>query len=187
MRESLKPCADEDHFPLLQVRETLEFVAKLTDTEDRVDPLLESLGLAHVADTVVGGKELKGVSGGQKRRVSVGEALLCDAKFYLLDSITNGLDSLTSFSLVKAIKEQAKGDAKGNGSYGALISLLQPGDDLMKLFDNILVLNTDGTCGYFGPVDAVEAYFAAVSKRPSGISLNDFVLTTIVSILSAIL
>ena len=173
---------DDDHFPLLLVRETLDFVAQLTATEERVDDLLEGLGLAHVAETVVGGKELKGVSGGQKRRVSVGEALLCNATFYLLDSITNGLDSLTSFSLVQAIGEQAKGSANGQ-AYGAMISLLQPSDELIKLFKNIMVMNTDGTLAYFGPVDTVEAYFSSIVKRDASISLNDYILATVVRML----
>jgi ABC-type glutathione transport system ATPase component len=75
---------DGTHSPVLTVGETFRFAAQCTsdgktnDTtlETRVDWMLEALGLSHVKNTVVGDENLRGVSGGQKRRVTVGEMLL---------------------------------------------------------------------------------------------------------------
>mmetsp|Transcript_3543 Transcript_3543/g.4529 ORF Transcript_3543/g.4529 Transcript_3543/m.4529 type:complete len:207 (+) Transcript_3543:733-1353(+) len=73
--------SDATHSPVLTVRETFEFAAQCTsdgsmsqeEIDARVNGMMEVLGLAHVADTVVGDENLRGVSGGQKRRVTVGK------------------------------------------------------------------------------------------------------------------
>ena len=90
---------DDSHAAVLTVRETLQFAAECmagSDTpktviNDRVQQLMEALGIDHVADTVVGDENLRGISGGQKRRVTVGEMLLNpDAMFFGLENITDG-------------------------------------------------------------------------------------------------
>ena len=88
---------DDSHSAVLTVRETLQFAAECTAgarsgaVNERVDHMLEILGISHVADTVVGDDNLRGISGGQKRRVTVGEMLLNpDAAFLGLENITDG-------------------------------------------------------------------------------------------------
>lgn len=71
--------SDTSHSPVLTVRETFTFAAQCSCTgpvDDKVDQLMDALGLTNVADTVVGDENLRGISGGQKRRVTVGEMML---------------------------------------------------------------------------------------------------------------
>ena len=90
---------DDSHAAVLTVRETLQFAAECSagdkvpaaTTKERVDRLMKALGIDHVADTVVGDENLRGISGGQKRRVTVGEMLLNpEAKCFGLENITDG-------------------------------------------------------------------------------------------------
>jgi ABC-type multidrug transport system ATPase subunit/ABC-type multidrug transport system permease subunit len=148
---------DGTHSPVLTVGETFRFAAQCTSDgttsdallEERVDGMLAALGLSHVKNTVVGDENLRGVSGGQKRRVTVGEMLLNPrSRVFCLDNITDGLASTDSYSLL----EQISGACKKNG-LAAIVTLLQPSDEIVGLFDKLLVLNSDGEPTYFGPVD----------------------------------
>lgn len=148
---------DGTHSPVLTVGETFRFAAQCTSDgktddmtlETRVDTMLDALGLSHCKDTVVGDENLRGVSGGQKRRVTVGEMLLNPhSRVFCLDNITDGLASTDSYSLLN----QISGACKKNG-LAAVITLLQPSDEIVQLFDKLLVLSSDGQPTYFGPVD----------------------------------
>ena len=111
--------------------------------------MLRMLGLSHVGQTVVGDENLRGVSGGQKRRLTVGEIILNPvARFFCLDNITDGLASTDSLSLIEAISKTCKEDG-----LAAVISLLQPSDEIIETFNTMLVLSSDGQTTYFGPVD----------------------------------
>eukprot|EP00804_Cyclotella_cryptica_P004684 CCRYP_019117-RB/>CCRYP_019117-RB protein AED:0.07 eAED:0.07 QI:237/0.87/0.88/1/0.75/0.66/9/271/1508 len=148
---------DGTHSPVLTVGETFRFAAQCTSDgktpvaalEARVDWMLDALGLSHVKNTVVGDENLRGVSGGQKRRVTVGEMLLNPhSRIFCLDNITDGLASTDSLSLV----QQISGACKKNG-LAAIITLLQPSDEIVQLFDKMLVLSSEGQPMYFGPVN----------------------------------
>eukprot|EP00122_Pirum_gemmata_P001309 Pgem_evm1s1170 len=87
---------DTDHAAELTVRETLTFAANCSlnldarQTKERVNEIMEILGLAGAADTVVGDEQLRGISGGQKRRVTLGEMIFkASSRFLFLDNITN--------------------------------------------------------------------------------------------------
>lgn len=91
------------HNPLLTVRETFEFAAACQlpnqdAVKRRVDIVLQLLGLSHVADTLVGGPTHRGVSGGERRRVSIGTEWLKNPSFFLLDEPTSGLVCASSSS-----------------------------------------------------------------------------------------
>ena len=148
---------DGTHSPVLSVGETFEFAARCSsddnasdfDIEARVDSMLRALGLSHVKNTVVGDENLRGVSGGQKRRVTVGEMLLNPhSKVLCLDNITDGLASTDSFSLLEQITEACREEGKVG-----VVTLLQPSDEIVNLFDRVMVLTGEGTMAYFGPVD----------------------------------
>lgn len=148
---------DGTHSPVLTVGETFTFAAQCTsdgtsidaDIQERVDSMLEALGLSHVKDTVVGDENLRGVSGGQKRRVTVGEMLMDpNSRVFCLDNITDGLASTDSFSLIQQISAACK-----KARLASIITLLQPSDEIIELFDKLLVLSSDGAPSYFGPVD----------------------------------
>ena len=149
--------SDNDHSPVLTVRETFEFARRCTASDDTsetsihadVDSLMKILGLDHVADTVVGDENLRGISGGQKRRVTVGEMMLDRlSKFCMMENITDGLSSNDS---KKLIQDLADGCRKNGMS--AFISLLQPSDEMVEKFDKLLILSSGGDMLYFGECD----------------------------------
>ena len=117
--------SDQDHAPVLTVRETFDFARRCTASaadnmekkksngqnriEEDVRQLMMGLGLDHVADTVVGDENLRGISGGQKRRVTVGEMLLDKTcKFVCMENITDGLSSSDSIKLIADLANVSK-------------------------------------------------------------------------------
>lgn len=100
----------------LTVRDTLNFAARLSDVHDlskrermaRIDGLLDSFGLRAQQDTIIGTPIRKGISGGQKRRVSAASSLITGPKILFLDEPTSGLDSAASFEVVSFIKAIAR-------------------------------------------------------------------------------
>lgn len=79
-----------------------------TERTRRIDGLLESFGLRNQAHSIIGTPIRKGISGGQKRRVSVASQLITAPKLLFLDEPTSGLDSAASFEVISFIKEVAK-------------------------------------------------------------------------------
>jgi len=103
------------HLPSLTVKETLLFHANLrlpqgTDPlkrQQRVQQVLSTLDLHQCANTRVGDAELKGISGGEKRRLSLGVQLLADPAVCLLDEPTTGLDAFTARHVVQTLQQLA--------------------------------------------------------------------------------
>jgi len=171
---------DVDHCPELTVRETLEFAAFSctgpgdVDSLQKVDEIVEMLGLKHVENTVMGNSVLKGVSGGQKRRVTLGEMMFkSHSPFMMLDNITNGLDASTSLTLIKRLR-----DIASKKNYGMMVSLLQPSSEIVELFDKVLVLADCGEASsgsqqaYFGPLGQLSMHF----NKPHDAYLVDAIL-----------
>jgi len=150
-----------------------EEAAKILDQEDGtysfVKNMLTGLGLNGCKDTLVGNAMIRGVSGGQKRRVTVGEIMVCPRPIHLLDSISNGLDAATTFDIVRAVKQV-------NVHLGTtvLMSLLQPAPDVYNLFDEIIVLS-EGHIIYQGPRTQIMHYFAVLGYTcPDHVDEADF-------------
>lgn len=149
--------------PNLTVRETLAFVAQLrlprtfsqAQRDKRVDDVIAELRLRQCADTRVGNTYVRGVSGGERRRVSIGVQLLWNPGILILDEPTSGLDSFTAHNLVKTLSRLAKGNRL------VLISLHQPRSDIFRLFDLVLLM-TSGTTIYLGAAKHMVQYFTAV-------------------------
>ena len=178
----VSPC-DQDHAPALTVRETLDFARRCTSSPAAAAPgmtsttadddeisrgvtrLLTTLGLDHVADTVVGDENVRGISGGQRRRVTVGEMLLPHCSFACMENITDGLSSTDGVKLIADLSTLCR-----KRGHAAFISLLQPSDDMSTLFDKLLVLSADGGMSYFGPVDraVLREIFAPLGSGSSG-------------------
>nr|GFA98364.1 pleiotropic drug resistance protein 1-like [Tanacetum cinerariifolium] len=102
------------------------------------DYTLKLLGLDICADTMVGDQVKRGISGGQKKRMTTGEMIVGPSKVLLMDEISTGLDSSTTFQIVKSLKEFVH-ILEGT----AVISLLQPAPETYDLFDDIMLM-TDG-------------------------------------------
>ena len=95
-------------------REALQFAAilKLGGSEEdqnlRVEELLDELGLVGVAETLIGSAIRKTISGGERKRTSIGVELITDPSLVLLDEPTSGLDSFKALQIVKLLDRQAK-------------------------------------------------------------------------------
>ncbi|ESZ90228.1 hypothetical protein SBOR_9382 [Sclerotinia borealis F-4128] len=145
----------------LTVRETLNFAARLahknlltrTERKRRVTGLLESFGLRNQAHTIIGTPIQKGISGGQKRRVSVASQLITGPKLLFLDEPTSGLDSAASWEVMSFVKEVAK-----RNNLIVIASIHQPSTSTFQLFDKLLLLSA-GKSHYFGPVSEVNQHF----------------------------
>ncbi|KAI3899026.1 hypothetical protein MKW92_017748 [Papaver armeniacum] len=133
------------------------------------DYVLKILGLDICADTMVGGAMARGISGGQKKRVTTGEMLVGTAKALFMDEISTGLDSSTTFQITKFMKQMVhEVDAT------MIISLLQPAPETFELFDDI-VLISGGEIIYQGPRENVLEFFESMGfKCPERKGVADF-------------
>ncbi|KAB1204566.1 Pleiotropic drug resistance protein 1 [Morella rubra] len=133
------------------------------------DYILKILGLEVCADTMVGDEMVRGISGGQKKRLTTGEMMVGPARALFMDEISTGLDSSTTFQIVKSIRESIH---ILNGT--AIISLLQPAPETYDLFDDIILLS-DGQIVYQGPRENVLEFFEYMGfKCPERKGVADF-------------
>ncbi|XP_058749298.1 pleiotropic drug resistance protein 1-like [Vicia villosa] len=133
------------------------------------DYVLRILGLEICADTFVGNAMVRGISGGQRKRVTTGEMLVGPNKALFMDEISTGLDSSTTFQIVNSMKQYVH-TLKGT----AVISLLQPPPETYDLFDDIILLS-DSHIIYQGPLDHVLEFFKSLGfKCPNRKGVADF-------------
>ena len=167
---------NDTHIALLTVYETLYFSARLRLPQAlpdnlvrlRVKIVMKLLGLSHVAETYIGDASVRGVSGGEKRRVSFGVEMVAGRECLLADLPTNGLDSASAYSLMRTMRFTCK------GGLSMMASVVQPSTELFQLFHNVLVLSK-GAVLYFGPPSRAESFFAdAGFRRPASKSLPQF-------------
>ncbi|KAF2269694.1 ATP-binding cassette transporter-like protein [Lojkania enalia] len=146
----------------LTVKETLYFAAQLAlpssipkrEKMARISSLISAFGLQDQRDTLIGTPIRKGVSGGQKRRVSVAAMLVTSPKVLFLDEPTSGLDSAASLEVMSFVKDIAR-------KYKILVvaSIHQPSTTTFELFDKLLLLSK-GKTAYNGPISGIYSYFA---------------------------
>ncbi|OWM73352.1 ABC transporter G family member 10-like [Punica granatum] len=147
---------DEALFPYLTVEETLMYSAWLrlgggTDgARARVRELLRELGLERVADVRVGSETSRGISGGERRRVSIGVDIVHEPAVLLLDEPTSGLDSASALDVALLLKSMASKLRRT-----IVLTIHQPGFRILELFDQILLLSS-GTVLHHGPLDLLE-------------------------------
>ncbi|KAI3981952.1 hypothetical protein MKX01_018858 [Papaver californicum] len=133
------------------------------------DYVLKILGLDICADTMVGDEMLRGISGGQKKRVTTGEMLVGPARALFMDEISTGLDSSTTFQIVSSLRQTVH-----IMNATAVISLLQPAPETYNLFDDIILIS-DGKIVYQGPREHVLEFFESVGfKCPERKGVADF-------------
>ncbi|RLN15209.1 hypothetical protein BBJ28_00022393, partial [Nothophytophthora sp. Chile5] len=156
----------DNHIPTLTVRETFKFadmcVNGLPENQPeemrdiaalRTELFIQILGLSGCADTVVGDALLRGVSGGERKRVTVGEVLVGGQSLFLCDEISTGLDSAATFDVVSSLRTWCK--TLGGSS---IVALLQPTPEVVELFDDILMVH-EGHMVYHGPRTEILSYF----------------------------
>lgn len=113
---------------------------------------------------------MRGVSGGERKRVSIGQEMLINPSLLFLDEPTSGLDSTTAQRIVSTVWEQAKGGRT------IVMTIHQPSSRLFYMFDKVLLLS-DGNPLYFGKGSEIMDYFSSVGYTPSvAMNPSDFVL-----------
>ncbi|KAG8371192.1 hypothetical protein BUALT_Bualt13G0061400 [Buddleja alternifolia] len=133
------------------------------------DYVLKILGLDICADIMVGDDMRRGISGGQKKRVTTGEMLVGPAKAFFMDEISTGLDSSTTFQIVKFMRQMVH-----IMDITMVISLLQPAPETFDLFDDVILLS-DGQIVYQGPREHVLEFFEYMGfKCPERKGVADF-------------
>lgn len=150
--------AQEDNLlPLLTVKETLMFSAKFRlremsskETEARVESLMQELGLVHVAESFVGDEERRGISGGEKKRVSIGVDMIHDPPVLLLDEPTSGLDSTSALQVIELLSSMAKSKQRT-----VILSIHQPSYRILQYVSNFLILSR-GSVVHNGSLESLE-------------------------------
>ncbi|KAM6506920.1 hypothetical protein FALCPG4_018738 [Fusarium falciforme] len=154
------------HFPHLTVGQTLEFAASVRTPSNRIQGMtrldfcqyisrvvMAAFGLSHAKDTKVGNDFIRGVSGGERKRVSIAEMILSGSPFSAWDNSTRGLDSATALKFVQALRM-----ASDLGELSSAVAIYQASQAIYDLFDKAVVLY-EGRQIYFGPAQEAKAFF----------------------------
>ncbi|KAI6698160.1 hypothetical protein NL676_018279 [Syzygium grande] len=160
---------DDLLFPMLTVEETLMFSAEFRlprslsklRKKARVQALIDQLGLRNAAGTVIGDEGHRGVSGGERRRVSIGIDIIHDPIILFLDEPTSGLDSTSAFMVVKVLQRIAQ-----SGSI-VVMSIHQPSYRIMSLLDRLIFLSHGNTVFNGSPADLPEFFANLVEFNKS--------------------
>lgn len=149
------------HLPTLNVFQTLYF-SLLNKTRKRhkgeiniiIDALLKMFAITHTKETLVGNEYVRGVSGGERKRVSIAETLATKSTVVSWDNATRGLDASTALDYAKSLRIMADVSNKTT-----ITTLYQAGEEIYNLMDKVLVIE-DGRMIYQGPVGEARQYFA---------------------------
>ncbi|XP_027350659.1 ABC transporter G family member 22 isoform X2 [Abrus precatorius] len=158
---------DDVLFPHLTVRETLTYAARLKlphtltkeQKEKRALDVIEELGLERCQDTMIGGSFVRGVSGGERKRVCIGNEIIINPSLLLLDEPTSGLDSTTALRIVQMLQ-----DIAGAGKT-VVTTIHQPSSRLFHKFDKLTLLGK-GNLLYFGKASEAMDYFQFIGCTP---------------------
>jgi ABC-type multidrug transport system ATPase subunit len=160
----------------LTVKETLQFGAnlKIKGTEEqkqhRADKLISEFKLEGTENTLVGGQFVKGISGGQKKRVNIALELISDPPVLFLDEPTSGLDSYTSEIVIKKLDELAKQFNKT-----IIYVIHQPSSDIFKQMDKLMLLYKGKAIYYGGAGQTAVDYFGKIGfKCETDMNPSDF-------------
>lgn len=178
----------DEHLPYLTVDETVRFSHENAcvvpngegkkSHDEKVDKVIELLSLESCRDTIIGNDLIRGVSGGEKRRVTIAEALVKNAQVLCMDEISTGLDAAVTYNIIAALKQWA---TRTQGT--CIVALLQPTPEVVSLFDEVLLLK-EGAPVYHGPIDQVKSYFSGLGFTPpseKGADLADWLISLLVS------
>ncbi|OIT22805.1 pleiotropic drug resistance protein 2 [Nicotiana attenuata] len=135
------------------------------------DYVLKILGLDICADIMVGDDMRRGISGGQKKRVTTGEMLVGPAKAFFMDEISKGLDSSTTYQIIKFMRQMVH-----INDITMVISLLQPAPETFDLFDDVILLS-DSQIVCQGPRENILEFFEYMGFRcPERKGIADFLV-----------
>ncbi|KAI8896888.1 hypothetical protein BC833DRAFT_553259 [Globomyces pollinis-pini] len=145
----------------LSVRENILHSARIRlpstwtslEIESHVDNLLETLNLSHVAHNIVGNERVRGISGGQKKKVNIGIELAATPLCLCLDEPTSGLDATAALEVTELLKRISQLSM-------TIISVIhQPRAEIFRQFDDVLLIAPNGQTAYWGPTSEARGYF----------------------------
>ncbi|KAE8709798.1 ABC transporter G family member 25 [Hibiscus syriacus] len=159
---------DDVLYPHLTVRETLVFCSllrlpKTLSAKDKIsvaETVLLELGLSKCENTIIGNSFIRGISGGERKRVSIAHEMLINPSLLILDEPTSGLDSTAAHRLVSILGSLTQ---KGKT---IVTSMHQPSSRVYQLFDSVLLLS-EGRSLYFGKGSEAMGYFESIGFSPS--------------------
>lgn len=169
-------------YETITVYEHLVFQARLrmgkTFTEEqylhRVNQVMEQLGLKKSRDTLIGGTRVRGISGGERKRLSFATEILTNPSILFVDEPTSGLDSFMAEAVITQLRKIAR---EGRT---VIATIHQPSSELFALFDKLYLLS-DGATVYHGPASDSVAYFGSLGYQcPAFINPSDFFMRQLV-------
>ena len=175
---------DDLHYATLSVKNTLKFALKTrtpgkasrNEGESRSEYVKEFLRVVsklfwieHTMNTKVGDEMIRGVSGGEKKRVSIAEAMITKASTQCWDNSTRGLDASTALEYVQSLRSLTN-----MAHISTSVALYQAGESLYDLFDKVVLID-EGRCLYYGRAEDAAAYFEGLGfRRPQRWTTADF-------------
>lgn len=166
---------DDIHHATLTVEQTLGFAldvktpkklpagtTKAKFKEDVISMLLKMFNIEHTRHTVVGNALVRGVSGGERKRVSIAEMMITNACILSWDNSTRGLDASTALDFIKSLRVQTN-----LYQTATFVSLYQASENIYRQFDKVLVIDS-GKQVYFGPTTEARGYFEGLgfARKP---------------------
>ncbi|XP_028802879.1 ABC transporter G family member 17-like [Neltuma alba] len=160
---------DDRLFPMLTVYETFMFAADfrlgplpLAEKKHRVEKLIEQLGLSSTRNTYIGDEGTRGVSGGERRRVSIGVDIIHGPSLLFLDEPTSGLDSTSAHSVIEKVHDIARGGST------VILTIHQPSSRIQLLLDHLIIL-ARGQLMFQGSPKAVSLHLGRMGRKvPKG-------------------
>ncbi|OEJ83075.1 ATP-dependent permease PDR12 [Hanseniaspora osmophila] len=176
-------CPELDfHFPKITVKETIDFALRCKTPRVRIDGMsrkeyVDSMrdlwctvfGLRHTYATNVGNDQVRGVSGGERKRVSLVEAIAMNGSIICWDNATRGLDASTALEFAQAIRT-----ATNMTNTAAIVCIYQAGQNIFELFDKVTVIY-NGKQIYMGPAEEGVEYFTNMGwVKPNRMTSPEF-------------
>ncbi|KAG6024571.1 hypothetical protein E4U41_001739, partial [Claviceps citrina] len=171
--EAVYNAEDDIHHPTLTVEQTLGFAldtkmpakrpGDMTKTEFKqhvVSTLLKMFNIEHTRKTVVGDHFVRGVSGGERKRVSIAEMMITNACILSWDNSTRGLDASTALDFARSLRIQTN-----LYRTTTFVSLYQASENIYNLFDKVMVID-QGKQIFFGPAAEARSYFEGLGFAP---------------------
>lgn len=173
---------DDVMFTNISVYDTLSYSALLrlpaslqrSEKLKRVNDIIMQLGLDNCRNTWIGDSMNRGISGGERKRVSIGIEMVTNPQVFFLDEPTSGLDAFNAFNIIQTIKQVAKAQGKV-----VLMTIHQPRTDILEMFDKIILLSA-GKEVFSGTLDNAITHFDKLGytlppvRYESGADLTDF-------------
>ena len=179
LRESIAFVLQEDILlPTELAREAIEVSAMLRlpnsmskqQKQDKVQEILQALDLVKCSETKIGGKAVRGLSGGERKRVSIGIELVTDPNILMLDEPTSGLDSAIAYQTMLLLRRLA------NSGKMVVASIHQPSSEIFNILDRVLIL-ARGKAIYEGKVSKLAEYLISIGYEcPRYSNIADYVL-----------